>query len=178
MRLELIFMRRVSGGSNKVPFLLWGFSTLTHGVTASQASLRCIGVRNSRRGSMEIALGSWSRPPLLPLFLQPLGAWENNGFYRRLASLLSHCNLTAYSRTLAWMRCTLFFSAALCCGVHPWKPVHLTPSCRSLSGDGPPGWAQRLLSPNISFFFSVFQHMPTGAGGGGKGRPSSSGKKF
>jgi len=70
---------------------------------------------------------------------------------------------------------TLFFSA-LCYGVHPWKPVHLTPSCGSLSGDGPPGWAQGLLSPFFSFF-SVVQQMPNGGGGGGKGRPTSPGKK-
>jgi len=31
-------------------------------------------------------------------------------FYGRLVSLLSHRNSTAYSHTLAWMRCTLFFS--------------------------------------------------------------------
>ena len=31
-------------------------------------------------------------------------------FYRHLASLLSHRSSTAYSRTLAWMRCTLSFS--------------------------------------------------------------------
>ena len=79
-------------------------------------------------------------------------------FYRCLASLLSHHNLTAYSRTLAWMRCTLSFSAALCYGVHPWKPVHLALSCGSLSGDGPPEWAQGLLSPIISFFFSCPAH--------------------
>jgi len=57
---------------------------------------------------MEIALGRWSRPPLLPLSLHPLGAWER---------------------------------------------------------------AQGLLSPTI-YFFLVVQHMSTGAGGGGKGRPS------
>ena len=98
-------------------------------------------------------------------------------FYRYLASLLSHRNSTAYEPYAGLHEVyTLFFSAALCYGVHPWKPVHLAPSCGSLSGDGPPGWAQGLLSPIISFF-SVVQHMPTGAGGGGKGRPSSPGKK-
>jgi len=30
----------------------------------------------------------------------------------------------------------------------------------------------------LFLFFSVVQHMPTGAGGGGKGRPSSPGKKI
>jgi len=53
-------------------------------------------------------------------------------FYRRLASLLSHHNSTAYSLTLAWMRCTLFFSVALCYSVHSWKPVHLASSCGKL----------------------------------------------
>jgi len=28
------------------------------------------------------------------------------------------------------------------------------------------------------YFLAVVQHMPTGAGGGGKGRPSSPGKKI
>jgi len=40
--------------------------TLMHRVTGSPASFRCICVKNSKsRGNMEIALGRWSRPPLL-----------------------------------------------------------------------------------------------------------------
>jgi len=67
---------------------------------------------------------------------------------------------------------TLFFSAAICYSVHPWKPVHLDPSCRRWAT-----WMGTGITESHYFFFSVVQYMPTGAGGGGKGRPSSLGEK-
>ena len=70
----------------------------------------------------EVELASFT-----PLVFSTTGGMGRKGlvFYRRLAELLSRHDSASYSRTLAWLRSTLFFFAATSNKVYPEKSLHL-----------------------------------------------------
>ena len=82
MRLALISMLADFGGDDRVPFLMLGFFTQMHLVTATQISHLSIGVMNKqRRENMVTVLERLSWPLLLLWFSQPLGVWEGRRPY-------------------------------------------------------------------------------------------------
>ena len=77
------------GGDDRVPFLMLGFFTQMHLVTATQISHLSIGVMNKqRRENMVTVLGRLSWPLLLLWFSQPLGVWEGRRPYSIDVSLI------------------------------------------------------------------------------------------
>jgi len=132
---------------------------------------------------MEIALGRWSRPPLFPLSLQPLGQWweRKQWFFMNvwLADYLTAIQLRTAVLWPGWGAHSLF----LCCALLQCAFVELSWSISLHHEEASPEMGhldehRNNWVPLFIIFFRCPAHMPTGAGGGGKGRPSSPGKKI
>ena len=102
------------GGTCRVHFLMSGFSTRLHQVTACRSSLTATYRQHeaTKRRAYKQRVREIEHGYFTPLILSATGGMVPTATtaYKRLASLLADKRKQEYSKTICWLRCTISFS--------------------------------------------------------------------